>query len=60
MRIILEPTEDQANKEFPQHRVVVEYPNEEINLWDLGELLRGALVAWGFQPKNVDELIGPR
>lgn len=57
MRIILEPTEDQTNKEYPQHRVVIEYPHEELDLWAVGELLRGALVAWGFDAKSVDELI---
>lgn len=55
MRILLEPSRNLT--EF-QHRVVIESATDDLTLSDVAELLRAALIAYGFHPDNVDELLG--
>lgn len=59
MRIILEPSEDQS--EFPddmkQHRVILEHPSDSLTVWVVAVLLTQALVAYGYHPNNVDDVI---
>lgn len=59
MRLIMEPTEDQTQRESPQHRVVIEVVNDDLDIDAIGELLRSLLLAYGYHHENVDELIAP-
>ena len=57
MRITFEPTEGVRGEEFQQHRVIIELPGDDRDIQEVGELVRYALLAWGFHHENVDELI---
>lgn len=61
MRITLEPTAvaDPSDTSF-QHKVVIETTSDDEGIEELGDLLRAALLAWGFHHENVDDLIPPR
>lgn len=53
MKITLEPTESKT-----QHSVVIETQHDGHDIDEIRELLRGALIAWGFHPETVNELFG--
>jgi len=59
MRITLEPTTDQSVWEphCQQHKVVVETLSDDLDIHDVMENVRSALLAWGFAPKSIDEYI---
>lgn len=59
MRIILEPTADQAEftDYIKQHRVVLDHPSDELDIWGVASLLAQALVGYGYHPNNVDDVI---
>lgn len=61
MRIIIEPTETpttEIERAVPHHRVVIEHPYDDIDIIELGEMLRAALLAKGYHPDNVNDLFG--
>ena len=60
MRITMEPTEGVEGETKPQHKVIVEVRSDELTLMEVGDLLHGMLVAWGFHHESVDELLNPR
>jgi hypothetical protein len=53
MKITLEPSVNAQNWNLPQHKVVIDYPSDEVSLSEMLELLANALRAYGF---NVGEL----
>ena len=57
MKITIEPSADQTGEEFPYPKVTLEVPNDELNINEAGDLVRAALLAWGFGEISVDELI---
>lgn len=58
MKITIEPSEDQ--KEYPvnqQHPVVsVSIEGDDLIIDEVGELIQGALIAWGYHPHSVATL----
>ena len=50
MKIILQPTSNEN-----QHSVTLETPHDDINIEEAIELVKGALVAWGYHPDIVNE-----
>ena len=59
MKFILEPSRDQTKEEYPQPRVEIDSYHDDLTITEAGEILRYLLLAWGFHPDNVDELIPP-
>ena len=62
MKITLEPTADQSNlssSQEMQHGVTVTHPSDYLELNEVVELFKGALVAWGFHPTSVEGVLGP-
>lgn len=60
MKITIEPTEDQRDKEFPFPAISLEIPGDDWEIHTVGDLIRDALIAWGFAEASVSELIAPR
>ena len=60
MRISLEPTQDQSGHKpnCQQHRVALEHPSDDLDIHEVGELLRWAVMAYGFHPKIVKDVLG--
>ena len=60
MKITLEPTTDQSHRSLDaQHlRVTVEHRSDDITIREAAELVRGALMAWGYHPDNVRGVLG--
>lgn len=54
MRIIFEPTESENH----QHKVVIESLGDDSDIKEVVELLRYALLGWGFAEKNVYDWLG--
>lgn len=58
MKITIEPSENQ--KEYPvnqQHPVVsVSIEGDDLIIDEVGELIQGALIAWGYSPFSVSAL----
>lgn len=52
MRIILEPTE-QGN----QHHVTIHHQRDDLNIGEVALLLSAALLAYGFSPDTVKEIL---
>ena len=52
MKITLEGTEADKGK-----AVSIINPSDDLDIAAIADLLRALLLAWGYQPKNVDELI---
>ena len=52
MLVILEPTEQEG-----QHRVVIQHQRDDLNLDEVVVLIRAALIAYGFHPDSVAELL---
>lgn len=40
--------------------IVIEDPRDDLNIDDMGDMMRAALLAMGYAPDSVDELIAPR
>lgn len=59
MRITFAPTAIGPYDAPAQHTVSLETPHDDLDISEIVRLLRGALVAWGFHPANVDDLIPP-
>lgn len=57
MIITISPTQDQSNEEFPHRSVSIESPHDGITLFQAAEMVRSALIAWGYSSELVDELI---
>jgi len=57
MKITIEPSADQTDEEYPYPKVSLEVPGDELNINDVGDLVRAALLAWGFGETSVDKLI---
>mgnify|MGYP001560785035 CR=1 FL=1 len=59
MRITIEPTADQSNydESLQQHKVILEHPSDELTAVDAVELVANALIAWGYHPDNINELV---
>jgi hypothetical protein len=51
MRVILEPTEHLET----QHKVMVELPGDDLDFQDAVDLIRYALLAWGYDSIVVDK-----
>lgn len=60
MRIIIEPTTPQDTSLPPDcksHRVVIEHPSDDLGIDHVVELVKYALVAYGFGEKTVNEYL---
>ena len=55
MRLTIEGTATQEG-----HSVTVTDPSDGLDIDEVGSLIRSLLLAWGFHPENVNELIEPR
>ena len=60
MKITIEPTQDQSglSTAATHCRVTVEHPHDDLNIVEAADLVRAALIAWGFSERTVDELLG--
>jgi hypothetical protein len=58
MKITISPTENQ-NKEddFKYTTVEISLPYDDVSITEALEMVRGALLAWGFHPDSVNEVI---
>ena len=56
MRVILEPTSTMVDL---QYRVEIESPSDELTIWDLMELLKAAVLAYGYHWKPVNDIFDP-
>ena len=52
MRIILAPTVQDK-----QHCVVIQHQSDELDIGEVAVLLRSALIAYGFHPDIVNEIL---
>lgn len=62
MKLTLEPTNDQRDK-LPDAKhltITVQHPDDDLAVDDLADMVRGILLAAGYSPGCVDELIEPR
>ena len=57
MRITIEPSKDQNeyDPEFQHPRVVVEIPSDDLELYLLMDLIKGAVVAWGYTARSLQD-----
>ena len=55
MRIALTPTATNSQ----QQSVIIEIPSDGLDIYDVADLLRAALLAWSFGPASVDEILPP-
>ena len=53
MKITIEPTGENKNFAEPQQTVTIQVPSDDIQLHQAVELLRGALIAYGYQEQHV-------
>ena len=58
MKVILEPSKDQSSAKIKHYRVVVEVPNDDITMSELGDLMRAAAIAQTYAEKSVYEELG--
>lgn len=56
----MEPTAEGLDREYQNHKVTIELATDEADVQEVGDLLRGLLLAWGFAPESVNEVIAPR
>lgn len=56
----MEATENRLGETIQQHSVSITTPSDNCDLFEVGDLLRSLLLAWGFQPDNVNDLIAQR
>ena len=55
MRITLEPTSEEKVRLSLQHSVILSMPSDDLNATEAVELMRSALIAWGYQKESVDD-----
>ena len=59
MKLTLEPTEDQEERtpaaRFP--KVTIECLGDDLDIEQVGDMLEAGLLAWGFHPDTVTELL---
>lgn len=55
MKVIIEPTGDQAKEEYPYDKILIESPRDDLHIDDAMNLVHRALVAWGFDQKTVED-----
>lgn len=62
MKITIEPTTDQSQRsvDATQLKVSVEHPCDDLDIWQLAELLAAAVLALGYHPSNVDYIINTK
>ena len=58
MRIIIEPTEPPIGSVY-YTRVELSVPSDEQNFDDTLQLVRAALIAWGFHQSSLDSVFNP-
>ena len=58
MKITLEPTGDAEDRKFYTY-VSLEVDGNELNIEEMGQLFRQALLAWSYPSACVDELLPP-
>lgn len=55
MKLTLEPTEDQQERSpearFP--KVTIACLGDDLDIWQIGDMLEAGLLAWGFHPNTV-------
>lgn len=58
MKITIEPSEEQGKYPVDQRHAAVslEIEGDDLTIDEVGELMRGALVAWGYSPFSVSAL----
>ena len=54
MKISIEPT--RGGKFY--NSVAISHPSDDLSIDEMTNLLRAALLAWGYQPDTVDSLMG--
>lgn len=60
MKITIEPTTDQSNWPAKHCCISVTHPSDDLCMFEVIEdLIRPALLAWGFHPKTVAEHLDP-
>lgn len=61
MKIIIEPTTDQSERpsEAKSLRVTVEHPCDDLDIYEIVELIQNALMAYGFHPNNIKDIFNP-
>jgi hypothetical protein len=60
MKITIQPTAPQEGEKYPYPTVSIEMPEDDITLPKVMEnLIRPALIAWGFEPTIIEEYIEP-
>lgn len=59
MKITLEPTENTRTENgmilYPHATVSISHPDDDANIEETMELIKQALLAWGFSPKTVED-----
>lgn len=60
MRITMEPTEDQSSftAACRNHKVTLEVEGDDIGFDETIDMIRLLLIAWGFHPATVNEVLG--
>jgi hypothetical protein len=60
MKITIEPTEQNVNVPANQlcPKVEITLPADDVTINEIVDLLRGALIAYGFEPATVKEAFG--
>lgn len=53
MRITIEPTARGLDGEFPNSKVILELPTDDVFVEDALDMVKRALVAWGFHWSNI-------
>jgi len=60
MKITIEPSADQMGEEYPYPKVTLEVPRDDVMIEEAADMMRQALLGWGFSEALVDEVISPR
>lgn len=63
MRLIIEPTQTPSTdieRQYPHHRIVIEHPHDDLDINEMADMMRAALLAQGYDPETVNEIIEPR
>ena len=60
MKITIEPSADQTEEEYAYPKVTLEVPRDDLVIDEAADIVRQALLGWGFSEALVDEVIGPR
>ena len=55
MRLTIEGTATQEGR-----KAGVDDPSDDLDIQEVADLIRSLLLAWGYHPENVNELIEPR